>query len=93
MQAGRPHYKGPGAIVVAGFQPAIVVFRVGMSLKASEAEESETTMILWEASTPCWRDARTTMAKGPFEERTQVNCGGGRFARSRPIQVELFRAR
>ena len=27
-------YKGPSAIVVAGFQPAIIAFRVGMSLEA-----------------------------------------------------------
>ena len=28
-------YKEPSAIVVAGFQPAIIAFRVGMSLEAS----------------------------------------------------------
>ena len=30
----RP-YKEPNAIVVAGFQPAIIAFRVGMSLEAN----------------------------------------------------------
>ena len=39
-QAGRAlPYKEPSAIVVAGFQPAIIAFRVGMSLGASESDE------------------------------------------------------
>ena len=37
MQAGRPHYKGQIALVVVGFQPAIITFRLGVSLEAREA--------------------------------------------------------
>jgi len=36
VQAGRPHYKGPIALVVAGFQPAILAYLDMMSLEARE---------------------------------------------------------